>query len=52
MGQGAPTCPGVVINLRDPDGYLDEVSVFRFRDGRIIHAWSLEDTCRGCAGSG
>jgi predicted ester cyclase len=23
---------------------VDEVSIFRFRDGRIIHAWSLEDT--------
>jgi hypothetical protein len=36
-----------VINLGDPDGYLDEVSVFRFRDGRIIHAWTLEDTLSG-----
>lgn len=23
---------------------VDEVSIFRFRDGRIAHAWSLEDT--------
>jgi steroid delta-isomerase-like uncharacterized protein len=23
---------------------VDEVSVFRFHDGRIVHAWSLEDT--------
>ena len=23
---------------------VDEVSIFRFRDGRITHAWSLEDT--------
>jgi len=23
---------------------IDEVSIFRFRDGRIMHAWSLEDT--------
>ena len=23
---------------------VDEVSIFRFRDGRIVHAWSLEDT--------
>ncbi len=23
---------------------VDEVSIFQFRDGRIAHAWSLEDT--------
>ena len=23
---------------------VDEVAVFRLRDGRIVHAWSLEDT--------
>ena len=23
---------------------LDEVAIFRFWDGRIVHAWSLEDT--------
>jgi predicted ester cyclase len=23
---------------------VDEVSMFRFRDGRIVHVWSLEDT--------
>jgi predicted ester cyclase len=23
---------------------VDEVSIFRFRDGRIVHAWSLEDS--------
>jgi predicted ester cyclase len=23
---------------------VDEVSIFRFRDGRIVHVWSLEDT--------
>jgi predicted ester cyclase len=23
---------------------VDEVSIFWFRDGRIVHAWSLEDT--------
>jgi predicted ester cyclase len=23
---------------------VDEVSIFRFRDGLILHAWSLEDT--------
>ncbi len=23
---------------------VDEVWIFRFRDGRIVHAWSLEDT--------
>jgi predicted ester cyclase len=23
---------------------VDEVAIFRFRDGRIVHAWSLEDT--------
>jgi predicted ester cyclase len=23
---------------------VDEVSIFRFRDGKITHAWSLEDT--------
>jgi predicted ester cyclase len=23
---------------------VDEVSIFRFRGGRIVHAWSLEDT--------
>jgi predicted ester cyclase len=23
---------------------VDEVSIFRMRDGRIVHAWSLEDT--------
>ena len=23
---------------------VDEVSIFRFRDGKIAHAWSLEDT--------
>jgi predicted ester cyclase len=23
---------------------VDEVAIFRFRDGRIAHAWSLEDT--------
>jgi predicted ester cyclase len=23
---------------------VDEVAFFRFRDGRIVHAWSLEDT--------
>ena len=23
---------------------VDEVSIFRFRDGRIAHAWSLEDS--------
>jgi predicted ester cyclase len=23
---------------------VDEVSIFRLRDGRIIHMWSLEDT--------
>jgi predicted ester cyclase len=23
---------------------VDEVAIFRFRDGKIIHAWSLEDT--------
>jgi hypothetical protein len=22
----------------------DEVAIFRFRDGKIVHAWSLEDT--------
>jgi predicted ester cyclase len=22
---------------------VDEVSIFRFRDGRIVHVWSLED---------
>ena len=24
--------------------WVDEVSIFRLRDGRIIHAWTLEDT--------
>jgi hypothetical protein len=38
------TCPAVVINLCDLERYLDEVSVFRFHDGRIIHAWTLDDT--------
>jgi predicted ester cyclase len=23
---------------------VDEISIFRFRDGKIAHAWSLEDT--------
>jgi predicted ester cyclase len=23
---------------------VDEVAIFRFRDGRIVHAWSLEDS--------
>jgi predicted ester cyclase len=23
---------------------VDEVTIFRFRDGKIVHAWSLEDT--------
>ena len=23
---------------------VDEVSIFRLRDGKIVHAWSLEDT--------
>jgi predicted ester cyclase len=23
---------------------VDEVAIFRVRDGRIVHAWSLEDT--------
>jgi predicted ester cyclase len=23
---------------------VDEVAIFRFRDGKIAHAWSLEDT--------
>jgi predicted ester cyclase len=23
---------------------VDEVATFRLRDGRIVHAWSLEDT--------
>jgi predicted ester cyclase len=23
---------------------VDEVAIFRFRDGKILHAWSLEDT--------
>ena len=23
---------------------VDEVAIFRFRDARIVHAWSLEDT--------
>jgi predicted ester cyclase len=23
---------------------VDEVSIFRFRDGKIVHVWSLEDT--------
>jgi predicted ester cyclase len=23
---------------------VDEVTIYRFRDGRIAHAWSLEDT--------
>jgi ketosteroid isomerase-like protein len=23
---------------------VDEVSIFRFRDGQIVHVWSLEDT--------
>jgi predicted ester cyclase len=23
---------------------VDEVAIFRFRDGKIVHAWSLEDT--------
>jgi predicted ester cyclase len=23
---------------------VDEIWIFRFRDGRIVHAWSLEDT--------
>ena len=23
---------------------VDEVSIFRVRDGKIVHAWSLEDT--------
>jgi predicted ester cyclase len=23
---------------------VDEVAIFRLRDGRIVHAWSLEDT--------
>jgi predicted ester cyclase len=23
---------------------VDEVAIFRFRDGKIIHTWSLEDT--------
>lgn len=23
---------------------VDEVAIFRFREGRIVHAWSLEDT--------
>ncbi len=23
---------------------VDEVWIFRFRDGKIVHAWSLEDT--------
>jgi predicted ester cyclase len=25
---------------------IDEVSIFRFREGRIVHAWGLEDTLR------
>ena len=36
---------------------VDEVSIFRLRDGRIVHAWTLEDTRSrleqlGLAGSG
>jgi hypothetical protein len=31
---------------------VDEVSVFRFRDGRIVHVWSLDDTWGGCASLG
>ena len=23
---------------------VDEVAIFRFRDGKIVHGWSLEDT--------
>ena len=23
---------------------VDEVSIFRLRDGKIVHVWSLEDT--------
>jgi predicted ester cyclase len=23
---------------------VDEVSIFRFRDGKVVHVWSLEDT--------
>jgi predicted ester cyclase len=25
---------------------IDEVAIFRFRDGKIVQAWSLEDTLR------
>jgi predicted ester cyclase len=25
---------------------IDEVGIFRFRDGKIVRAWSLEDTLR------
>ena len=25
-------------------GRVDEVTIFRLREGRIVHAWSLEDT--------
>ena len=25
---------------------IDEVYIFRFREGRIVHAWGLEDTLR------
>jgi predicted ester cyclase len=25
---------------------IDEVSIFRIRDGRIVHVWGLEDTLR------
>ena len=25
---------------------IDEVYIFRLRDGRIVHAWGIEDTLR------
>ena len=30
---------------------VDEVSIFRFRDGKIVHAWTLEDTLSGSSSS-
>jgi hypothetical protein len=35
---------GEVAPTRRRFEWVDEVSIFRFRDGKIAHAWSLEDT--------
>ena len=30
---------------------VDEVSIFRFRDGKVVHAWSLRTACHGSSSS-